>query len=81
MQVLPLQNVTIVVENQPNSFPTSLGIPGLIAQVTHIGRPEWPITERRELAGRIRGKLLDWNGPEKPSGGNEEEQGLGSLFA
>ena len=77
MQVLPLQDVTIVVENPPTSFQSSLGTTGLVVQFEAIRTVEWPIAERQGLAEYIRGNLLDSNGPEEPSGGNEEEQGLG----
>lgn len=79
MQVLSLQDVTIVVENPPTTW--ELGTTGLGVPVERMRTAVWPIAERREFAERIQGKLLDLNGPEKASGGNEEEQGLGKPFA
>ena len=69
MQVLPFQDVTVVVND--SRYPWEDG------STTAPPPPNlWPITERRQLAERIRSKLLDPNGPENQAAEMKEEEGL-----
>ena len=68
MQVLPLQDVTVVVND---SHPCENGL-----SIATPPRDLSLITERQELAERIRGKLLDPNGPENQATEMREEQAL-----
>ena len=67
MKVLPLQDVTIVVNDNLYNWGTRLTTDSL--------PPEpWLITERQEFAELTRGKLLDPNGPENRAAEMKEEQ-------
>ena len=67
MQVLPLQDVTVVVNK--DTYPWGVRLTTATPPPTL-----WPITERQELAERIRSKLLEPNGPENQAAEMNEKQ-------
>ena len=72
MQILPLQNVTVVVSDilHPRGD-------GSTAATGATPPPDlWPITERQEMAECTRNKLLDPNGPEIQAAEMKEKQAL-----
>ena len=69
MQVLPLQDVTVVANDSRDPWEDG----------SFFATPPsdlWLISERRELAERIRAKLLDPNGPENQAAEMKEKQAL-----